>query len=243
MVDEERGSVPQVARGTNRPPDLQAASSHERAGGGNNKHPGVPRWPAALALLAVGGIYLLVSDQLSIGPRWLLLTLAVGLLIPLTVVRLRGRHRLTRWLALAAVVSATLAVALSAAFLLIRLPGQGVPPRALLRDAALIWLANVMTFALWYWELDGGGPARRHPGRHASSDFAFPQQQQDDDGLVEGWSPGFIDYLFLAFNTSTALSPTDTLVLSRRMKALMMLQALISLVTIAVIAARAVNTL
>jgi uncharacterized membrane protein len=113
----------------------------------------------------------------------------------------------------------------------------------LLRDAAIIWVANVVTFALWYWTIDAGGPARRHPGRHASTDFAFPQQQLDDDGIVEGWSPGFLDYLFLAFNTSTALSPTDTLVFSRHAKVLMMLQATISLVVIAVIAARAVNIL
>ena len=68
---------------------------------------------------------------------------------------------------------------------------------ALLRDAVLIWAANILTFALWYWSLDAGGPAQRHPGRHASTDFAFSQQQQDDDGLVEGWSPGFLDYLGL----------------------------------------------
>lgn len=101
---------------------------------------------------------------------------------------------------------------------------------------------NILAFAVWYWEIDGGGPARRHPGRHSSTDFAFPQQQ-DDDGLVEGWSPGFVDYLFLAFNTSIAFSPTDTLVLSRRAKLLMMAQALISLVVLAVLAARAINTL
>lgn len=104
-------------------------------------------------------------------------------------------------------------------------------------------IANVLTFALWYWDIDGGGPAHRHPGRHASSDFAFPQQQLDDDGLVEGWSPGFIDYLFLAFNTSTAFSPTDTIVLSRHAKVLMMLRSSISLVVIGILVARAINTL
>jgi uncharacterized membrane protein len=112
----------------------------------------------------------------------------------------------------------------------------------LLRDAALIWLVNTMTFALWYWELDGGGPSRRLHQGYASRDFVFPQKAGPaaDD---QRWCPRFIDYLFLAFNTSTAFSPTDTLVLSPRAKLLMMIQSLISLVVLAVIAARAINTL
>ncbi len=101
----------------------------------------------------------------------------------------------------------------------------------------------ILTFALWYRTLDAGGPAKRHPGKHASTDFAFPQQQQDDDGLVEGWSPTFLDYLFVAFNTATAFSPTDTLVLSRRMEVAMMAESAIALVVVAVLAARAINTI
>ncbi len=83
---------------------------------------------------------------------------------------------------------------------------------------------------------------RASPGSAQQHRLRLPQQQQDDDELVEGWSPGFIDYLFLAFNTATAFSPTDTLVLSRRMKLLMMVQSLISLLVVAVLAARAINT-
>ncbi len=204
--------------------------------------PGVARWPATIAILVVGGLYLLISDRYSVGPPWLVLVLGVALLLPRWGARRAGRYDLSHRFALAANGLLTLAVAASAALLIVRL-GQGKTQALdLLRDAALIWVANILTFALWYWNMDGGGPAKRHPGRHASTDFAFPQMQQDD-GVVEGWAPTFLDYLFLAFNTATAFSPTDTLVLSRRAKVLLMAQSTISLVVVAVLAARAINTI
>ncbi len=204
---------------------------------------GVPRWPGMVAALVVGALYLFISDRYAVGPPWLTLVAAAVLLVPLTLARVRGYHGLTHLLARALNALLTLAVAGSAALLVVRLAQGETQALALLRDAALIWGANILTFALWYWSVDGGGPARRHPGRHASVDFAFPQQQQAEDALVEGWSPGFVDYLFVAFNTATAFSPTDTLVLSRRVKVLMMTQSVISLVVVAVLAARAINTI
>ena len=203
--------------------------------------PGVARWPATVAALIISALYLVLSDRYSAGPRWLLPVVACGLLVPLWVFRLRGHAPLALAFARLVVVALTAAVASSAGMLFWLLVHDQVQPLNLFFNASLIWFANIITFALWYWEIDGGGPAKRHPGRHASTDFAFPQQQQDDDGIVEGWSPGFIDYLFLAFNTSTAFSPTDTLVLSRHAKVLMMAQALISLLILAVLAAAAIN--
>src|SRR5207245_2439240 len=102
--------------------------------------------------------------------------------------------------------------------------------------------SNLLTFALWYWEVDGGGPAHRHATRCGSSDFAFPQRVIGDQQDA-AWVPEFVDYVFLAFNTSTAFSPTDTMVLARRAKLLMMYQSILSLITIAVLAARAINTI
>jgi len=204
---------------------------------------GVARWPATLAVLTIGGMFFALSSRYTVGPRWAMLAVIAALLVPLWMTRRRGLHRWTRGIALVMNTMLTLAVAISAVLLLYRLSTGQTQALALLRDAALVWSANIVVFALWYWNLDAGGPARRHPGKHASADFAFPQQQQDDDGEVESWSPGFVDYLFLAFNTSTAFSPTDTLVLARRMKALMMLQSLISLLVVAVLAARAINTI
>jgi len=112
----------------------------------------------------------------------------------------------------------------------------------LLQDAALLWVINVVTFAVWYWEIDGGGPSLRHREEHHSEDFLFPQMNLGDKAARD-WSPGFLDYLFLAFNTSTAFSPTDTAVLSRRAKVLMMVQALLSLLILAVLVSRAINAL
>ncbi len=206
------------------------------------RHGGMPRWPALAALLIIGAIYLVLSDRYRIGPPWLVLAVGVVLLIPRLISFVRGHRRVARALALVSVAMLTLAVASSAVLLLVQLPTGRIQALDLLLDATLIWWANIVAFALWYWEIDAGGPARRHPGRHCSADFLFPQQQADN-GLVEGWSPSFLDYLFLAFNTSTAFSPTDTLVLSRPAKLLMMTQSFLSLVIIAGLVARAVNTL
>ncbi len=207
------------------------------------RHGGMPRWPALAALLIIGAIYLVLSDRYRIGPPWLVLAVGVALLIPRLISLGRGHRRAARALALVSVAMLTLAVAPSAVLLLVQLPTGRIPALDLLLDATLIWWANIVAFALWYWEIDAGGPAQRHPGRHCSADFLFPQQQHDDHGVVEGWSPTFLDYFFLAFNTSTAFSPTDTLVLSRPTKLLMMTQSFLSLVIIAGLVARAINTL
>jgi hypothetical protein len=146
---------------------------------------GVPRWPATIAILAVGGVFFSLSARYTVGPRWGVLALIAALLIPLWMLHRRGLHRLTHAVGLALNGALTFAVASSAALLLYRL-GEGTEQALpLLRDAALVWGANVVVFALWYWNLDAGGPSQRHPGKHASQDFSFPQQQQDDDGVVD----------------------------------------------------------
>jgi uncharacterized membrane protein len=104
--------------------------------------------------------------------------------------------------------------------------------------AALLWFFNILVFALWYWELDGGGPWKRHLSGHQAADFLFPQQVSGNS-----WVPHFLDYLFLAFTGATALSPADTFPLSRLAKTLMMIEAILSLTVVAVLAARAVNIL
>ena len=108
----------------------------------------------------------------------------------------------------------------------------------LLVSAVTIWLTNVLVFALWYWELDQGGPGSRAASRSAG-DFRFPQQQTG----LDRWAPAFVDYLYLSFTNATALSPTDTVPLSAWAKLLMMLQALVSLLTLVLVAAHAVNVL
>jgi hypothetical protein len=204
---------------------------------------GVPRWPAIVALVVVGGLLALVSDQLTLGPSWLPLAIVLMLSVPLTIAILRGRHDWGRRLAFIGLATITIAVAASAIFLVRQLLEPPVAGSYLLTGAGAIWAANCVTFALWYWEIDGGGPSKRRRDGHVSTDFLFPQLQIGDGTSSGGWWPGFLDYLFVAWNASIAFSPTDTLILSRRAKVLMMVQSLIAGVTIVVVAARAINTL
>jgi len=140
----------------------------------------------------------------------------------------------------------TLAVAVSAIFLLVSPSVADVSALELLRDGLLLWSSNTLNFALWYWEIDGGGPAHRLLHRTPpSTDFAFPPQQQ---AALTGqqdmdWAPLLVDYLFLAFTSSSTFGPTDTLVMARRAKVLMMLQASLSLIIFGGIVARAVGNL
>lgn len=205
-----------------------------------------PRWPAFVALLAAGCLYWALPEQLSVGPGWLLLVVVFVLLIPLVASHYGGHYKVARALMFAANGLITAAMIASLVFLVQGLPRHGEPPRVLLRSAAALWITNVLVFALWYWKVDAGGPASRDRARSSrdgnlTSSFLFPQMTGSNPD--PNWSPQFVDYLFIAFNASTAFSPTDTAVLSRGAKLAMMLQSLISLSIIALLAARAINIL
>jgi hypothetical protein len=202
-----------------------------------------PRWPAFVAMLAASGVYWALPEPLSVGPSWLLLAVILILLIPMVVSYHWGRYDVTRILTFSANGLITLAMIASLIFLIQGIPEHREAPKTLLRSASALWITNVLVFALWYWKLDAGGPLNRDRGLgRTESSFLFPQMLTEE-GRESGWTPHFMDYLFLAFNTSTAFSPTDTAVLSRWAKVGMMLQALISLTIIALLAARAVNIL
>jgi hypothetical protein len=207
-----------------------------------------PRWPAVIAVAAVGGMSLALAPGLSIGPPWLFPAVVGVLLVPSLVLHRLGQHRHDRVLGFLVTTVVTVELILSLVRLVSALPSHRESATALLVSAALIWTANILVFALWYWRLDAGGPhGRETRERHTSGAFLFPQMTllpgaKDAVGQTR-WSPNFVDYLFLAFNTSTAFSPTDTPALARWGKALMMLQSLISLTVLAILAARAVNTL
>ena len=202
-----------------------------------------PRWPAFVAMLAVSFLYLALPERLSYGPGWLLLVVIVLLLIPIVFTYQLGHYNVTRILTFAANGAITLALIGSLVLLVQGLPQHRDSPMTLLLSAGALWITNVLVFALWYWKLDAGGPlGRDRPGGAAKSSFLFPQMVRQSEA-DQSWSPEFMDYVFLAFNTSTAFSPTDTAVLSRGAKVGMMLQSLISLSIIALLAARAVNVL
>jgi hypothetical protein len=202
-----------------------------------------PRWPAFVAMLAAAGVYLALPQPLSVGPSWLLLVIIVLLLIPIVESDRRGNHQLTRALTFIANGIITLAMIASLVHLVQGIPQHLETPKALLRSAGALWIANILVFALWYWKLDGGGPLGRDRSRGMlNSSFLFPQMLSRESQEAS-WTPHFVDYLFLSFNTSTAFSPTDTAVLSRWAKLGMMAQSLISLMIVVLLAARAVNIL
>ncbi len=202
-----------------------------------------PRWPSILALLATGGLHFVIPAPLRFGQEWLLLAVVAVLLIPTVVAHRAGKLLLNRVLSHIVLSVVTASMVWSLALLILRLPRHLDPPQELLRAAAALWVANVLVFASWYWRLDAGGPnARDQRDAHDEGAFLFPQMITPWES-DKGWRPGFVDYLFLAFNTSTAFSPTDVPVLSRWAKLMMMVQALISLATVALLAARAVNIL
>ncbi len=202
-----------------------------------------PRWPALLALLATGGLYFFIPEALRFGQEWLLLAVVTVLLIPTVVAHRAGKLLLTRILGHTATGAVTASMVWSLALLIHRLPRHLDSPQVLLRAATALWVANILVFASWYWRLDAGGPIERdRRDSHDEGAFLFPQMITPWESDKK-WRPGFVDYLFLAFNTSTAFSPTDVPVLSRWAKLMMMVQACISLATVALIAARAVNIL
>lgn len=201
-----------------------------------------------LALIAVAGLRLAIPESLSLGPDWLLLAIVLLLLIPIVWARYRGSAPLNRALGILLTAIVTLDMVYSLTLLIVAMTRRLESPQTLLRSAAALWVANILVFASWYWRLDAGGPhARELRGAHVDGAFLFPQMTLNPKIRAamgeDNWSPRFVDYLFLAFNTSTAFSPTDTAVLSRWAKVLMMLQAFISFTTVALLAARAVNIL
>jgi hypothetical protein len=143
--------------------------------GDRSSYSGFPRWPAAVALLAVGALYAVISDGLTLGPRAFLLGLVVVLLVPLLSAHLRGSYCLARGFGFRVIGLVTVAVVVSVFLLVSPSLGGGTSAPALLQDAALLWVINVVTFAVWYWEIDGGGPAQRRQEEHHSEDFLFPR--------------------------------------------------------------------
>jgi len=206
-----------------------------------------PVWPAVVAVLAVGGLHLSLPEPLTFGPSWLLLAVVSVLLVPVLIARMRGSFELNQKLGYVLLGVVTAAMLWSLTLLVRSLPQHTLPPLALLRSAAALWVTNILVFASWYWRLDAGGPHARHVKVcHTKGDFLFPQMTLAPGTakpMDPAWTPGFVDYLFLAFNTSTAFSPTDSPVLARWAKVTMMLQSSISLATLALLAARAVNIL
>ena len=207
-----------------------------------------PRGQAVLAFLAICAIYLALPRDLVVGPIWLLPTLIVILLVPTVVSHRVGRQSLNRTLGFVINGITTLALIGSVILLVRALPGHRESPVRLLRSGGLLWLTNVIVFALWYWRLDGGGPTlRQKEKKFGSKSFLFPQMQIPHDERGEfacaRWRPRFIDYLFVAFTQSSTFGPTDSPLLARWAKILAMVQILISLTIVVLLISQAVGVL
>jgi len=208
-----------------------------------SKPAGEPRWPAIVAYLALGALNVILPDELSPGPYWLLLAVVAVLLIPTVISHRAGQRHINAILSYVILSAVTVSMIISLVLMVLGILSKKEPPVILLRAAGALWVANVLVFASWYWKLDAGGPNLRDTRTtHTEGAFLFPQMLLSGK-QARNWSPGFVDYLFLAFNTSTAFSPTDVPVLSRWAKLMMIVQASISLTTVVLIAARAVNIL
>lgn len=204
------------------------------------------RWRAAVAILAAVGVQLALPASLTFGPH-LLLPSVEGVLLGAVLAsnpnRLSSESRDMRLVSIALVTVMGLANTVSLGLLVeALLNGAAASGRVLISAAIGIWLTNVVVFALVYWELDRHGPHARSIGEESDPDLLFPQMSLDQPRFTS-WAPAFEDYLYVSFTNSTAFSPTDTMPLTRRVKMAMLAQALVSLVTIALVAARAVNIL
>src|SRR5450432_3189912 len=207
-----------------------------------------PRWPAVVALFAMGGLRLALPSDLAVGPPWLLIVVVAVMIGPILWARRVDNHTLNEVLGYILIGIVTVDMAWSLGLLITALPAHKETPLELLRSAGALWITNILVFASWYWRLDAGGPHEREKrGVHIDGAFLFPQMTLNPEAKrdmgEDYWSPGFVDYLFVAFNTSTAFSPTDCPVLSRWAKLMMMTQSLISFATVVLLAARAVNIL
>jgi len=207
-----------------------------------------PRGQVIAAVLAIGAIYLALPSNLVVGPIWLLPTVIVVLLVPTVVSHRVGKYSLNRTLGML-INAITTAALIASVILLVRwLPGHRESPLQLLRSGGLLWLTNVIVFALWYWRLDGGGPTlRQKQRRFGSTSFLFPQMQIPHDERPEfacaHWRARFVDYLFVAFTQSSTFGPTDAPLLARWAKILAMIQILVSLVIVILLISRAVGVL
>jgi uncharacterized membrane protein len=209
---------------------------------------GEARWQVAIAVtVAVALQYPLPGRLVLIHPVWVLPTLEILLLAALVMADPRRINRESRALRLLGLTFAAL-LSLANAWSVFRLVvdlvqgTEGNSAGPLLVTGGTIWLINVIVFGLWYWEFDRGGPVARAQADRMYPDFQFVQMASPSLAPPD-WEPAFGDYFYLSFTNATAFSPTDTMPLSRRAKMAMTAQATVSVVTVALVVARAVNIL
>ena len=205
-----------------------------------------PRWPASLAIVFAMAVYIFLPGQYTVGPNWLMPALELAILVPVSLSaprRVHGESYLLQVLAMAMIALVTMANCAALLLLIERVVHFAeISGAELLYSSISIWITNVIVFSLWYWEIDRGGPDQRAHAIHRNPDFLFPQMTTPGCAAAD-WTPQFSDYLYVAFTNATAFSPTDSMPLTGKAKLLMAAQSVISLGTIIITSARAVNIL
>jgi hypothetical protein len=207
-----------------------------------------PRWPVVLAIVVVLSLLGLLPNRVREFPNWVLPFAAATIILPMTALSLTTAQE--RWLRIEKIATVVFVAAVGVATVhnlaviltdMVYRSAQ-ITGLHLLTSSIAVWASNVLVFSLAYWRIDRGGPEARANHRTRKPDWLFPRPEREEEAPVHS-VPTFVDYLFLAFCTATAFSPTDTLPLTPRAKLLMMLESMISLVTIVAVAARAINIL
>lgn len=208
--------------------------------------------PAFLAMIVIAAIYTVIARDSRFGLIVLIPVGVFSLILLRVLATWQGHHRRARELAIVLLGAITVAEAVVTSLIVGDILDTStrlidVSPseaQTFLRDAMLVWFMNILSFAIWYWELDGDGPTDRHLYGYRLTDLLFPQFTLPPGTPARGpWAPHFIDYLFLAFTTSTTFGPADTAVLSVRLKVLTMVQATISMAVLVVVVAWALSVL
>jgi hypothetical protein len=207
------------------------------------------RGPVALAILAVIVLLAILPARISLLPFWLPYAVGFAVLAPIAAAGLTAAK--PRWLRIERAITLFFSgvTGVSTLVNLANLIGAMVHRSAeidglqLLASSIAVWVTNVLMFSLLYWQIDRGGPEARVNEASTMPDWLFPQEGAPAEDVPRGWQPTFIDYLYLGYSTATAFSTTDAMPLTPRAKLLMMLESAISLMTIVIVASRAINIL
>ena len=208
-----------------------------------------PRWPVGLAILGVLFLLMALPGRIKLFPNWAPYVVGVAVLAPMVAVGLTAAR--ARWLRVERAVTLLFFVVVAVVTLanlgnligaMVHRPSD-ISSLQLFASSIAVWVTNVLIFSLLYWQMDRGGPEARVNNAGTKPDWLFPQEGAPADHVPPAWRPVFVDYLFLGYSTATAFSTTDVMPLTSRAKLLMMLESTISLVTIVVVAARAINIL
>jgi hypothetical protein len=208
-----------------------------------------PRWPVALAIIAVILLLGALPGRIRLLPIWVSYVIGIAVLIPIGAVGLSAAKpwwlRVERTVTLIFFVVPGVATLANLGNLIWAMVNRSaeIGGLQLLASSVAVWITNALLFSLLYWQIDRGGPEARVNAASTRPDWLFPQEGAPAEDVPRGWQPTFVDYLYLGYSTATAFSTTDAMPLTPRAKLLMMLESAISLMTIVVVASRAINIL